>query len=88
MALRPTQLIKVCVQAFRPRHRAYQPGLQEGGPAINQASLPPDVILGWGKVKVDITSVIPWHVLLQFRSQKQTLTLSHFLLADGWKLPN
>lgn len=40
-----TQLIKVCVHASRSWNWAHKPGLQEGAPAINQASFPPYVIL-------------------------------------------
>lgn len=40
-----TQLIKVCVHASRSWYWAHKPGLQEGAPAINQASFSSYVIL-------------------------------------------
>jgi len=41
----PTQLVKVCVHASMSWHWAHQSGLQEGAPAINQASFSSYVIL-------------------------------------------
>lgn len=40
-----TQLIKLCVDSRRTRHRTDQSGFEEGGPAVDQTPLPPNVIL-------------------------------------------
>lgn len=40
-----TELVELGVDSGRAGDRTHQPGLQEGGPAVDQAPLPPDVIL-------------------------------------------
>lgn len=44
-----TELIELCVDSRRAGDRTHQPGLQEGGPTVDQAPLPPDVILREGE---------------------------------------
>lgn len=40
-----TQLVEVSLRAVSLQDRAHHPGLQEGGPLVHQAALPPDVAL-------------------------------------------
>lgn len=40
-----TELIKVCLHAVRPWHRADEPGLQEGAPLVHQATVSPIIVL-------------------------------------------
>lgn len=40
-----TQLVKVRLGAVLLQDGAHQPGLQEGGPLVDQAALSPDVVL-------------------------------------------
>lgn len=44
-----TELIELCVDSGRAGDRTHQPGLQEGGPTVDQTPLPPDVILREGE---------------------------------------
>lgn len=40
-----TQLVELCVHSGRARNKTDQSGFEEGGPAVDQTPLPPDVIL-------------------------------------------
>lgn len=46
-----TELIELRVDSRRTGDRADQPGFEEGGPAVDQTPLPPDVILDGGREK-------------------------------------
>lgn len=44
-----TQLVKVSLSPTRARHRADQPGLEEGTPLVHQHPLATSIILGKGR---------------------------------------